>query len=161
MALRLEAASAAWQAEIVRLFDEYTSVILQNGEEVRRCLHVQGYGAEAQSPLEKYAPPQGRLYIALWDGVPSGCAALRGLEEDTCEMKRLYVRPGNRGRHIGGALVERLIADARDIGYRHMRLDTFPFMESAIRLYRRYGFYDIPRYNDNPALTALFMQLDL
>ncbi len=76
-------------------------------------------------------------------------------------MKRLYVRPGNRGRHIGGALVERLIADARDIGYRHMRLDTFPFMESAIRLYRRYGFYDIPRYNDNPAPTALFMQLDL
>ena len=87
--------------------------------------------------------------------------ALRGLEGEFCEMKRLYVRPGNRGRHIGGALVERLIADARDIGYRHMRLDTFPFMESAIRLYRRYGFYDIARYNDNPAPTALFMQLDL
>ncbi|HIQ81477.1 MAG TPA: GNAT family N-acetyltransferase [Candidatus Pullichristensenella stercorigallinarum] len=161
MALRLEAASAAWQAEIVRLFAEYTNAILQNGEEVRRCLHAQGYDAEAQSPLEKYAPPRGRLYIALWDGVPCGCAALRGLEGEFCEMKRLYVRPGNRGRHIGGALVERLIADARDIGYRHMRLDTFPFMESAIRLYRRYGFYDIARYNDNPAPTALFMQLDL
>ena len=161
MALRLEAATEARREEIVRLFAEYTDAILTQGEEVRRCLRAQHYGDEAQNPFEKYAPPQGRLYIALWDDAPVGCVALRKLDEKVCEMKRLYVRPGNRGRRIGGALVERALAEARAIGYRQMRLDTFPFMADAIRLYRRYGFYEIPRYNDNPAPSALFMQLDL
>lgn len=107
MALRLEAATEARREEIVRLFAEYTDAILKQGEEVRRCLRAQHYGDEAQNPFEKYAPPQGRLYIALWDDAPVGCVALRKLDEKVCEMKRLYVRPGNRGRLIGGALVER------------------------------------------------------
>ena len=62
---------------------------------------------------------------------------------------------------ISKALIERIIADAREIGYKYMRLDTFPFMQSAIKLYEKYGFYFIEKYNDNPAETAVFMQLNL
>ena len=62
---------------------------------------------------------------------------------------------------ISKALVETVIKDAKEIGYKHMRLDTFPFMASAIKLYEKYGFHYIERYNDNPAETAIFMQLDL
>ena len=92
---------------------------------------------------------------------PAGCAALRGLDPHTCEIKRLYVRPEYWGRHIGALLAERAVADARAMGYRRMRLDTFPFMEEALSLYRRMGFHSIPRYNDNPAQSAVFLQLDL
>lgn len=76
-------------------------------------------------------------------------------------MKRLYVKTGYRGKRIGKALVEQVIEAARQTGYRQMCLDTFQFMEDAIKIYRQYGFYEIERYNDNPATTAVFMQLDL
>ena len=57
--------------------------------------------------------------------------------------------------------MEQVIFDAKEIGYKHIRLDTFPFMRKAINMYKSYGFYEIERYNDNPASTAVFMQLDL
>lgn len=86
---------------------------------------------------------------------------MKKIDDEYCEMKRLYVRPGNRGKHIGKKLVEQIISDAKDIGYKHIRLDTFPFMDSAIKMYKNYGFYEIEKYNDNPAPTAVFMQLDI
>ena len=76
-------------------------------------------------------------------------------------MKRLYVRPEFRGHRIGSLLIQRLIDDAREIGYRQMLLDTLPFLQSAIRLYRQFGFYDIPCYNDSPLEQTLFLRLDL
>jgi N-acetylglutamate synthase-like GNAT family acetyltransferase len=90
-----------------------------------------------------------------------GCVALKKIDDKYCEMKRLYVRPGNRGKHIGRKLMEQIICDAKKIGYKHIRLDTFPFMNVAIKMYKNYGFYEIERYNDNPAQTAVFMQLDI
>ena len=66
-----------------------------------------------------------------------------------------------RGMQIGRRLAEKIIREAREAGYRYMRLDTFLFMKSAIRLYEKLGFYYIGRYNDNPAAGAVFMELDL
>lgn len=149
------------QEEMRQLIREYTDAILGQGEEVRQCLSSQRLEDELADMEKKYGPPGGRMYLALVHGQPAGCAALAGSGDEYCEIKRLFVRPQYRGLHISGALIDRVVADARGIGYRHMRLDTFPFMESAIRLYRRYGFYPIARYNDNPAKTAIFMQLDL
>ena len=76
-------------------------------------------------------------------------------------MKRLYVRPAYRKQHIGSVLVNKVIADAKAIGYRHLLLDTFPFLDVAIRMYERLGFRYIPKYNDSPMASTLYMQLDL
>ena len=92
---------------------------------------------------------------------PTGCIALRRLDGARCEMKRLYVRPGFRGRRIAQTLVEQILQDAREIGYSAMLLDTLPFLDSALRLYRKLGFYDIPCYNDSPMETSIYLQKDL
>lgn len=76
-------------------------------------------------------------------------------------MKRLYVRPLFRKNGIGDFLVKRIIADAKEIGYKKMRLDTLPFLTSAEKLYRKNGFYDIPCYNNSPMNSSIYMQLDL
>jgi ribosomal protein S18 acetylase RimI-like enzyme len=115
----------------------------------------------AELPGE-YVPPTGRLYLAIENGQTAGCIALRKLDDGLCEMKRLYVRPQFRGRRLGRTLVDRIIEDARQIGYRRMRLDTLPGkMDAAIAMYRSLGFKDIERYYDNPYETAAFMELDV
>ncbi len=149
------------QRDMRELVKEYTDMILEQGEDVRRCLTSQHLDEELADMNKKYGPPYGRMYLALVDGKVAGTVALARNDEDYCEIKRLYLRPEYRGMHISGKLVEKVIGDAREIGYRHMRLDTFPFMEAAIRLYESYGFRFIDRYNDNPAESAIFMQLDL
>jgi ribosomal protein S18 acetylase RimI-like enzyme len=76
-------------------------------------------------------------------------------------MKRLYVRPEFRGKRIGNQLIRRIIEDARKIGYSYMLLDTLPFLESAVRLYRKYGFYEIDSYNDSPMDASIYMKMEL
>lgn len=76
-------------------------------------------------------------------------------------MKRLYVRPAFRGRKIGNMLVEKIIDDAKKIGYLYMLLDTLPFLKSAIHMYKKYGFYEINSYNDSPMNTSIYMKLNL
>ena len=147
--------------EILRLFSEYIDDILKKGPEVKNCLQSQHYDEEAEQLQEKYGEPYGRLYLASYSLAPAGCVALRKLDDAYCEMKRLYVRPMYRGLHIGKMLMEKVIEDAKQIGYRHIRLDTFPFMIEAMQMYKRYGFYEIEPYNDNPASSAVFMQMDI
>ena len=76
-------------------------------------------------------------------------------------MKRFYVRPRFRGQKLGGQLMQKIISDAKEIGYSYMLLDTLPFLESAIRMYQKFGFYTIDRYNDSPVSTSIYMRLDL
>jgi len=95
--------------------------------------------------------------LAFVDGKASGCAELNPNDENFCELKRLYVRSVFRGLGISWELVEWLIEDARGIGYKHMRLDTFLFMTSANKLYEKFGFYLIARYNDNPSYSVIFL----
>jgi ribosomal protein S18 acetylase RimI-like enzyme len=107
-----------------------------------------------------YAMPAGRLWLAFDDQALAGSIALRSLGDGICEMKRLYVRPAFRGRGLGRLLVQRLIEEARSLGYHKMRLDTLPGrMDRAITMYRSFGFVEIDRYYDNPYETALFMEL--
>jgi ribosomal protein S18 acetylase RimI-like enzyme len=109
-----------------------------------------------------YAPPSGRLLVARSEKTIAGCVALRSLGEDICEMKRLYVRPSFRNQRLGRRLTDQLLAEARAIGYKRMRLDTLPGkMDPAIAMYRSLGFREIDRYYDNPYPTALFMEMDL
>jgi putative acetyltransferase len=111
----------------------------------------------------RYAPPAGRLLLAIAEGSKSseaaaGCVALHRLDEETCEMKRLYVGPALRGQGAGQELVRSLIAEARGIGYRRMVLDTLPSMREAHQLYRQIGFREIPSYQAHPIPGALFFE---
>ncbi|MBK8465455.1 MAG: GNAT family N-acetyltransferase [Chloracidobacterium sp.] len=125
-------------------------------------LCFQGFEAELAQLPGKYALPDGRLLLAFQDEKLAGCIALRKLEEGICEMKRLFVRDEFRGYKIGVELIEWLIADAREIGYEKMRLDTYPTkMGKAVKLYESHGFQAIEPYYENPHDGVLFMEMTL
>jgi putative acetyltransferase len=109
-----------------------------------------------------YAPPGGKLLLASCHAEPAGCVALRRIDLEICEMKRMYLREKFRGLGFGRALADAIIAEARRIGYRKMRLDTIgPTMREALHMYRQMGFRDIPAYRHNPLAGAAFLELDL
>ncbi len=143
------------------LFTEYINMLLSNDSSFAEYLKIQHYDDELVHPERKYGRPEGRLYLLYADGKPAGCVALRKLDEERCEMKRLYVREEYRGRHLGKLLTERIISDAKEIGYRSLYLDTLPFLTTAIRMYEEIGFQYIPSYNDSPLDDTVFMKLDL
>jgi GNAT superfamily N-acetyltransferase len=123
-------------------------------------LCFQNFEEELATLPGKYAFPAGRLLLAFVDGAPAGCGALRPLNRDASEMKRLYVRPGYKGQGIGRQLAERLIAEAKLIGYARMRLDTIPAqMMEASRLYLALGFQEIPPYYNSPQAGTSYMEL--
>ncbi len=124
-------------------------------------LCFQGFQAELEGLPGAYAPPPGRLLIASVDGKAAGCGALRPLGGDAAELKRMWVRPGFRGRGLGRAVAEALLQAARAQGYARVRLDTLPVMTEARALYRSLGFAEIPPYNDNPLPGAIHMELAL
>lgn len=147
--------------QVRELFSEYTKLIIGNDSGFREYLAIQNFDEELLHLEHKYGPPGGRLYLAYCDQQLAGCIALRQLDARRCELKRLYVRPQFRRQHIGSILVDRLISDARAIGYEKLLLDTFPFLDTAIRMYRKRGFRDIPKYNNSPMDSTIYMQLDL
>ena len=108
-----------------------------------------------------YAPPTGCLLLALSDGKPAGCIALRKLEDEVCEMKRLYVLPEFNGLGLGRKLAEAIIVEAKQLNYVKMRLDTMPKMIAAQKLYHSLGFKEISPYRFNPVEGTVYMELYL
>ena len=149
-----------WE-ETKPLFLEYTQMLVTMNPAFAAYLTIQHYDDELTHPERKYGEPGGRLWLALADGESAGTIALRRLDDTRCEMKRLYVPPRFRHRGIGGVMIERIFQDAREIGYKHMLLDTLPPLTDAIAMYRARGFYDVPCYNDSPVERTIFLQKDL
>ena len=147
--------------EVAELFKEYTDMLIQNDSSIAEYLKIQKYKEELENLEYKYGLPKGRLYLAYFNDQLAGCIGFRQLNEQNCEMKRLYVRPDFRGHQIGSYLVEQIINDAKEMGYKHILLDSLPFLKSAIKMYKSYGFYEIERYNDSPMATTIYMKLDL
>jgi GNAT superfamily N-acetyltransferase len=131
-------------AETVReLFREYAA-----GLEVD--LSFQDFEAEVADPLGFYE------CVLLAEG---GCVALRRIDAETCEMKRLYVRPDARGGGLGRRLAEAVVSEARARGYRRMLLDTLPTMTEARALYLTLGFVESQPYRYNPVPGTTFLEL--
>jgi len=150
----IQAETPAHMDQARKIFTEY-----ENWLGVSLCF--QGFDEEMAALPGKYAPPKGRLLFALENGEVAGCVAFRPLDEDTCEMKRLFVREKFQGLRLGSELIDRLIAEGRLSGYKKMRLDSWiPRMGKAIEMYRRHGFYEIEPYNENP-YEMIFMELAL
>jgi carbonic anhydrase len=125
-------------------------------------LCFQGFADELKSLPGGYAPPRGRLLLAGADGEAFACIALRPMDTaGLAEVKRLYVQPAHRGQRWGHRLAETLIAEARDIGYRELRLDTLEWMAPARALYEGLGFRECAAYYDNPLAGVVYMSLEL
>lgn len=151
----VEAQTSEDLAQVRRLFRAYADWLAVD-------LCFQGFERELAELPGAYAPPAGRLLIAMVGGEVVGCVGLRPLEPGVCEMKRLWVEPGFGGRGIGRALAEKIIAAARQIGYQRMRLDTIPArMPAAQHLYASLGFREIPPYYDNPLDGVVMLELEL
>jgi putative acetyltransferase len=154
----IRAETAAQIAQVRELFLEYA-------QSLGFSLCFQNFDKELAHLPGDYAPPEGRLLLAEYEGQLAGCVALHKIaaqSEDVCEMKRLYLRPQFRGKGLGRALADRIIVEARTIGYRRMRLDTVePVMKDAVAMYRKRGFKEIAPYCSNPIAGALYMELEL
>lgn len=169
----IPAHAASYVPSVRQLFEEYAA-------ELEADLCFQGFQRELAELPGKYAPPRGALFLALEPATSEaptsakpqliephglvtvlGCVALRPLDADTCEMKRLYVRPAARGQGLGRALAEAIIAAGRAAGYRRMWLDTLSRLEAALKLYRVLGFVEIPPYYPNPLPGVVYLGLEL
>jgi putative acetyltransferase len=151
----IEQATERPDVDAVRaLFAEYAA-----GVGVDLCF--QGFDRELAELPGDYAPPGGRLLVARAGGEAVACVALRKLEGDVCELKRLYVRPSQRGLGLGRTLAEAVIGEARQIGYARMRLDTLPSMTEAAALYEKLGFREVEPYYPNPVPGTRYLELEL
>lgn len=150
------------QADILKLFKEYTDFLVEGDRKFAAYLEIQNYDEEIKDLTVKYGMPNGRLYIARYDGKVAGCVAMkRHDDENAGELKRLYVRPEFRGKHIARVLSEKILEDAKTEGYEAVYLDTLPFLTAAQGLYKSMGFKVCPPYNDDPMGCSIFMYKEI
>jgi ribosomal protein S18 acetylase RimI-like enzyme len=141
--------------------DEVKALVMEYAESLDFKLCFQRFDKEMNTFPDEYAPPAGCLLVGLVDNEPVGCVGIRKLDDEACEMKRLYVKPEYRGLRVGRALVDMTIEHAAAVGYKKMRLDVIENMIAAVGLYRSLGFKPSDPYRHNPIKGALFMELDL
>ncbi len=150
------------QAKSPAQISQARELFLEYAQSLSFSLCFQNFDKELAGLPGDYAPPEGRLLLVEYDGQLAACVALHKLESRICEMKRLFLRREFRGKGLGRATAERIIAEARQIGYRRMRLDTVELvMTAAIAMYRKLGFKEIAPYRANPIAGAMYMELEL
>jgi len=148
-------------ADRPELWEEARRLFLEYASSLEFDLAFQGWSQELRGLPGAYALPGGALLLLLSGEVAVGCVALRRLDDEAAEMKRLYLRPAARGRGSGRELTEAALREARRLGYRRVRLDTVPGMESAQALYHALGFREIAPYRENPIPGAAFLEIEL
>ena len=147
--------------DVKELFVEYTDMLVAGEPRFAEYLSIQNFDDELKHLEKKYGKPNGRLYVLYVNDKLAGCVGLRKMDKEKCELKRLYVKPEFRGEGLGDLLLERIMGDARRIGYKYMYLDTLPFLKTAINMYRRRGFEEIGKYSDSPIEETVYMRCKL
>lgn len=141
--------------------DEVKKLIKEYYHRIGRDLSFQNIEAELDDPAVRYSPPQGELLVALENDEVLGMVAYHRLTSKRCEMKRLYLTPNARGRHLGERLVDTIIDHAKASGYEEMVLDTIKPLKAAVSLYRKLGFEECEAYYDNPMEDVVYMRKKL
>lgn len=150
-----------YKEQVKDLFTEYMNMLIKGDSMFIKYMELQNYDDEIAHLDVKYREPENRLYLLYVDDLLAGSIGMLKFDEHSCELKRLYLKPEFRGRGLGDFLVSKIIKDAHEAGYEYMLLDTMPFLDKAYSLYKKHGFYDIPKYNDSPMEVSYFMRLDL
>ena len=140
--------------EVRKLFREYEAFLAAD-------LCFQSFEEELASLPGQYVRPHGDLLIGLVGEKIVGCVAVRRLDDDICEMKRLFVRPEARGTGLGRRLAQEIIMIAQSFGYSLMRLDTLDRLTEAMHLYKKPGFQKIDPYYENPLPGVVYWELGL
>ena len=141
--------------------DEVKQLVIEYTNFLGRDLSFQHFDDELNDLSAKYMPPEGRLLCAAVDGEIIGCVAYHKHNADRCEMKSLFVREGHREHHAGSKLIEAIINFARADGFKEMVLDTITPLESAIRLYKKFGFVETAPYYNNPMSDVIYFKKEL
>ena len=152
--------------EIVERYDEQSiseikDIFIEYRKDLGLDLSFQDFQDELEELPGEYSPAEGAILLARDEDKTVGCVALRKIDETTCEMKRLYVKPEYRGEGLGRKLSKSIIEKARDKGYEKMKLDTLTTLKEANELYRSLGFEECEPYRYNPLEDALYMELEL
>ena len=138
--------------------DEVKNLIVEYTKFLGRDLTFQNIDEELSDVAEKYCPPNGRLICAKVDEKIIGCVAYHKFDAERCEMKRLFVLEGYREFHAGSKLIEEILIAAKKDGYKEMLLDTITPLQSAIHLYKKFGFVEIAPYYENPMPDVIYMR---
>lgn len=162
MKVKYEFVSALERREkLIPLFEEYAKMLLETDPVFAVSLEQQHYDVEIARLEEKYASPRGRIYLLYVDEALAGCVGMKESDADHAELKRLFVRPEFRGHGLGETMIRKIMADAKESGYRWLRLDTLPGLKTALSLYRRMGFYEIEAYYDCLVPKTVFLEIEL
>lgn len=137
-----------------KLFKEYV-------EGLDFSVYFQNFKEELKTIAVQYHKPHGCLILAFYEDVPMGCIGLRKFKHEIAELKRMYVKPLFRGKKIGLGLLELILKEAKAMGYAKIRLDSMRRMEGALKLYKGFGFYEIPAYRFNPLNDVVYLEKDL
>ena len=148
-------------AETAQEFEEGANLFQQYADFIDIDLSFQDFNQELKTIDKQYSKPQGTLLI-VYDGMMAiGCVALRKWDNEIGEIKRMFVLPEYRGHKIGQRLLEQILDIAQELKYNKVRLDTISTMKAALKLYRLYGFHEIPAYRFNPIEETIYMEKTL
>lgn len=152
--------------QIIEKYDEQNiteikDIFIEYRKDLGLDLEFQDFQEELKELPGEYSSPEGAILLAEDNDKTVGCVALRKIDDKTCEMKRLYVKPEYRGQGLGRKLALSIINKARTKGYEKMKLDTLTTLKEANELYRSLGFEECEPYRYNPLEDALYMELEL
>jgi len=136
-------------------------LFLEYARELDMDLCFQGFEKELKELHVQYNHPGGALFLLTINNELAGCAGIRRISDQYCELKRMYIRAFGRGKGYGGWMLQQAVKKAALMGYRMMRLDTLPSMQQAIALYRSRHFVEIPAYRENPVQGAIYFEREL
>jgi ribosomal protein S18 acetylase RimI-like enzyme len=142
-------------------FEYGKELFQQYANSLKLDLSFQDFTKELETIDIQYNKPKGALLLVYKDKTVIGCAGIREFDIETAELKRMYIQAEYRGCQIGRKLLEQSINIAKELNYKRIRLDTLPDMKLAQKLYRAFGFYEIPSYRFNPIEGTVYMEKNL